>query len=70
MWPKTWSNTGTGSRTCMILARCEVKHGVRIRVVNLYTEELGNPEVPEKFKAASEAPSSRDEEIRDRNTSL
>ena len=31
---------------------CEVKHGVRVSVVNLYTEELGNPAVPEKLKAA------------------
>ena len=31
------------------LGECEVKHGVRVHVVNLYTEELGNPEVPEKF---------------------
>jgi TolB-like protein/class 3 adenylate cyclase/Tfp pilus assembly protein PilF len=38
------------------LGEIEVKHGVRVRVVNLYTEELGNPEVPEKFKPASVAP--------------
>jgi TolB-like protein/class 3 adenylate cyclase/Tfp pilus assembly protein PilF len=34
------------------LGECEVKHGVRISIVNLYTEELGNPEVPEKFRHA------------------
>src|SRR5215475_9278448 len=34
------------------LGECEVKHGVRMSVVNLYTEELGNPGVPEKLKAA------------------
>jgi TolB-like protein/Flp pilus assembly protein TadD len=34
------------------LGECEVKHGVRIAVVNLYTEELGNPEVPQKFRQA------------------
>jgi len=34
------------------LGECEVKHGIRIHAVNLYTEELGNPEVPEKFKRA------------------
>src|SRR5437870_1138182 len=34
------------------LGECEVKYGVRIHVVNLYTEELGNPELPEKFKHA------------------
>jgi TolB-like protein/class 3 adenylate cyclase/Flp pilus assembly protein TadD len=31
------------------LGECEVKHGVRVHVVNLYTDELGNPELPEKF---------------------
>src|ERR1700745_4300155 len=35
------------------LGKCEVKHGVRVHVVNLYTDELGNPEVPEKFKQAA-----------------
>ncbi len=34
------------------LGECEVKHGVRLSVVNLYTEELGNPAVPAKLKAA------------------
>jgi TolB-like protein/class 3 adenylate cyclase/lipoprotein NlpI len=32
------------------LGECEVKHGVTISAVNLHTDELGNPEVPEKFK--------------------
>ena len=27
----------------------EVKHGVRLRLVNLYTEELGNPQLPKKM---------------------
>src|SRR5438046_7834332 len=31
------------------LGEIEVKHGLRVSVVNLYTEELGNPEVPQKF---------------------
>src|SRR5438128_418924 len=34
------------------LGECEVKHGVRVSVVNLYTDELGNPAMPEKFKRA------------------
>src|SRR5438128_6181543 len=42
------------------LGECEVKHGVRIHAVNFYTDEMGNPEVPEKFKtvgaAAEKAP--------------
>ena len=32
------------------LGECEVKHGVRLHLFNLFTDELGNPEVPEKFK--------------------
>jgi TolB-like protein/class 3 adenylate cyclase/Flp pilus assembly protein TadD len=37
------------------LGECEVKHGVRVHVVNLHTEDLGNPEIPEKFKQAAGA---------------
>src|SRR5260370_23484914 len=32
---------------------CQVKHGVRVHVVNLYTEELGHPDLPDKFKRGS-----------------
>src|SRR5260370_18643750 len=32
------------------LGECELKHGVRLSVVNLYTDEFGNPELPDKFK--------------------
>ena len=35
------------------LGECEVKHGVRVSVVNFYTNELGNPVLPEKFKTAN-----------------
>src|SRR5215470_8527105 len=35
------------------LGEIEVKHGVRVQIVNLYTENLGNPEVPLRFKAAA-----------------
>ena len=35
------------------LGEIEVKHGVRVSIVNLYNEELGNPEMPEKFKQAA-----------------
>jgi TolB-like protein/class 3 adenylate cyclase/Tfp pilus assembly protein PilF len=41
------------------LGECEVKHGVRVSVVNLYTEDLGNPAVPEKLKAAHLAAAAR-----------
>jgi TolB-like protein/class 3 adenylate cyclase/Flp pilus assembly protein TadD len=36
------------------LGECEVKHGIRVSAFNLYTEELGNPEVPEKFGQSKE----------------
>jgi TolB-like protein/Tfp pilus assembly protein PilF len=31
------------------LGECSVKHGVRLFVVNLYTDELGNPQQPKKI---------------------
>src|SRR6516164_9810034 len=31
------------------LGDCEVKHGVRVHAVNLYTDEMGNPAAPQKF---------------------
>src|SRR6516162_3426566 len=32
------------------LGECEVKHGVRMSVVNLYTDEVGNSDAPEKLQ--------------------
>jgi len=32
------------------LGECEVKHGLRVHVFNLYKDGLGNPEVPEKLR--------------------
>ena len=32
------------------LGEIEVKHGTKVGIVNLYTEELGNPDVPQKFR--------------------
>src|SRR5438876_9973031 len=32
------------------LGECETKHGATISTVNLFTDELGNPEPPEKFR--------------------
>jgi TolB-like protein/class 3 adenylate cyclase/Tfp pilus assembly protein PilF len=32
------------------LGECDIKHGERVNVVNLYNGELGNPELPEKFR--------------------
>ena len=34
------------------LGECEVKHGVRISLLNLYGDEAGNPDLPEKFRQA------------------
>src|SRR6201987_3046756 len=33
------------------LGDCEVKHGVRVSLVNLYNKELGNQQLPKKFRA-------------------
>src|SRR6266567_4493083 len=33
------------------LGECEVKHGVRVSLVNLYTDDAGNPAVPDKLRA-------------------
>src|ERR1700736_5310486 len=33
------------------LGTCEVKHGVRVGVTNLYSDEVGNPQLPRKFQA-------------------
>src|SRR5216117_4103624 len=32
------------------LGECEVKHGLRLQLFNLYKDNLGNPQVPEKLK--------------------
>jgi adenylate cyclase len=32
------------------LGTCEVKHGVTLALVNLYSDEIGNPGLPKKFK--------------------
>jgi class 3 adenylate cyclase len=33
------------------LGICEVKHGVRVTVVNLYADHAGNPQLPKKYQA-------------------
>src|SRR5712691_1604209 len=37
------------------LGECEVKHGVRVHAFNFYTDEVGNPELPQKFKPVAAA---------------
>src|SRR5438132_2719770 len=41
------------------LGECEVKHGARLQIVNLYTDEVGNSQVPEKFKTVRAAEKAR-----------
>src|SRR5438309_1046989 len=33
------------------LGECEVKHGMRVSIVNLHADQVGNPQVPKKFQA-------------------
>src|SRR6059058_4067716 len=33
------------------LGECEVKHGVRLNLINLYSDEFGNPQLPAKLQA-------------------
>jgi TolB-like protein/tetratricopeptide (TPR) repeat protein len=36
------------------LGPVEVKHGVKVEIVNFYTDEVGNPELPDKVKRSQE----------------
>src|SRR5438477_12959997 len=33
------------------LGACEVKHGMRVAIANLYSDQVGNPRLPKKFQA-------------------
>jgi len=33
------------------LGACEVKHGMRVGIANLYADQVGNPQLPKKFQA-------------------
>ena len=39
------------------LGECEVKHGARVSVVNLYTDDAGNRQPPQKFQTVAAGPS-------------
>src|SRR5213592_2442010 len=52
------------------LGECEVKHGVRVSVVSLYTEELGNPALPDKLKTARLAAAAKRKRVAFRRLSL
>src|SRR5213594_1523584 len=41
------------------LGECEVKHGVRVHAVNFCSDDVGNPEVPEKFKPVAAVSAAR-----------
>ena len=51
------------------LGECEVKHGVKVSVVNFYTPEAGNPSPPAKFASGLAAPPAKgarsSEQLRD-----
>ncbi len=36
------------------LGECEVKHGVRLSVASLYRDDIGNPQLPQKFRGAQQ----------------
>src|SRR5271167_4868573 len=44
-----------GDKSLHDLGEAEVKHGVRVHIFNLYTDDAGNPELPQKSRAARDA---------------
>jgi hypothetical protein len=34
------------------LGTCEVKHGMRVEIANLFSDQVGNPRLPKKFQVA------------------
>jgi adenylate cyclase len=48
------AQSGHWQRHLHELGECAVKHGVGVFMVNLYTDEVGNPQLPEKLKKAQE----------------
>ena len=51
MWQMTSSSIPAGARYLHDLGECEVKHGVRIGLANLYDSEVGNAQLPKKLQA-------------------
>jgi len=45
------SQLGTWNRSLHDLGEAEVKHGVRIHIYNLFTDDAGNPALPQKLQA-------------------
>jgi TolB-like protein/tetratricopeptide (TPR) repeat protein/class 3 adenylate cyclase len=52
------------------LGECEIKHDTRIGVVNLYTDEVGNPALPEKLQKEKQAAASSVESKYRRKTAI
>ncbi len=50
MWPRIWRNTTEWRPFLHDLGSCEVKHGVRVSVVNLHDDQFGNVKLPRKFE--------------------
>src|SRR5438552_3115064 len=46
------------------LGECEVKHGIRLHLVNLYAEPLGNAAIPQKFQQAKPKPAAMEKQAR------
>ncbi len=43
------AQVGTWSRFLHDLGEAEVKHGLRVHIYNLYTDEVGNSQLPQKM---------------------
>jgi TolB-like protein/Tfp pilus assembly protein PilF len=50
------------------VGECEVKHGVRLHLVNLYADPLGNPALPQKFQQGRETSVAAHQSARRRRT--
>src|SRR5436190_22286183 len=50
MWLTISNNIASVRSHLHDLGECEVKHDVRVHVVNFYTDEPGNQAVPAKFR--------------------
>jgi TolB-like protein/Flp pilus assembly protein TadD len=46
------------------LGQCEVKHGAKIDIVNFYTDDIGNPAIPEKLRKERETAVARSPRFR------
>src|SRR5437879_6928542 len=51
MWQMIWNKYPRWRSYLHDLGTFEVKHGVRVNVANLYSDEIGNPQLPSKLQA-------------------